>query len=353
MRITINKDALLRAVQAASRVAPRDKTPELASVLIEAEPDGSASFSATDRDQSLRYTDMALVEEPGKALVAAAALARIVKSMPSGAVEVEASGKAASVACGKSRFDLPALDPRDWQGLPNDDDGPSCTIDAGVLQVLAKRITPFCSKDESKPTLMGVHVNFDGERLMFEATDSYRFARCWERAYGGDGFDSVVPPDFLTRAVESMGGEVTVAFDGNRIRLESEMVAMSTRAVEGRYPNGEMFLPKEVGFELSFCRDELLHALNRASQLGNGDYAMHLNVCDDVMRLDGSIKDAGSFHDEVRCDGSLECTVNSQFFRSCVEAMDRDAVTAIGTGHLKPMVLQGDSVWAVVMPIRG
>lgn len=351
MRMTMGRDALLAAAQSAARVAARGLTPALASVLVEA-GDGVASFSATDLEQSARWADMAMVDERGSCLVGAQALAKAVKAMPEAAVTLESGGGTAAVSCGKSSFRLPALDPGDWQGLPADGEGPTARIGADALLSMGKAAQGFAARNHGNAVMCGVHLAFDGSELSVEATDSYRVIRRVAEAEGTGPFDAVVPADFLARAAEQMAGDVVLAYDGNRVRASCDLLDMSTRAVAGKFPNVGMVAPKSPCYALSFTRSEMLSALNRASQLGNGDFPVHLSASGGEARVTAEVKGAGSFSDAVGCDGEVEFDASLPFLRSCVEAMDGEQVSAEGDGALKPMSLRAGSAWAAVMPVR-
>ena len=134
MNITISKDALEQAISAPAKLARAAKVDYLSCILLDARGDG-LDAAATDMNESVRCFAMALVEEEGCALVPALALSGVVKTLPDKAVTLRDGGRGIIVECGKTAFDLPALDPGNFPGFP-DVEGDSLVLDFAVLAAM-------------------------------------------------------------------------------------------------------------------------------------------------------------------------------------------------------------------------
>ena len=164
MNITISKDALEQAIFAPAKLARAAKVDYLSCILLDARGDG-LDAAATDMNESVRCFAMALVEEEGCALVPALALSGVVKTL--------------IVECGKTAFDLPALDPGNFPGFP-DVEGDSLVLDFATLAAMVSACKPFAAKkDEARKVFTCARIASDGSTLTMECTDSFRVGRAW------------------------------------------------------------------------------------------------------------------------------------------------------------------------------
>ncbi len=264
--------ALMEVV--ARAVSGRSTVPILQAVLLEAR-EGIITLSATDTEISMRASAAATVEEEGLAAIPARLLLRYVKSLPEGEIELtcsESEGKA-TLLSGKSAVELRSYPARDFPSLPSFPEGEteSFEVHAPALARAAGKVLPFVSKDKSRPVLTGVLVAFSDGSVCMVATDSYRLGMCDERLDGApEGAGSALVParslKEAARLAELAGeeGRVGVALAGNAAFFRGRGVTLSTRLIEGTFPEYTRLMPER--FEKSFHanRGELLDALKRA-----------------------------------------------------------------------------------------
>src|SRR5260221_8552484 len=114
MKLTIEKNALLRALSHAhSVVERRTALPILSHILLQAEG-MSLKLTSTDLELSIVETVSATIQEPGKTTVPAHLLYEIVRKFRDGAqVEIshDKSKHQLEISSGKSQFRLPCLPP--------------------------------------------------------------------------------------------------------------------------------------------------------------------------------------------------------------------------------------------------
>ncbi len=264
--------ALMEVV--ARAVSGHSTVPILQAVLFEAR-EGIITLSATDTEISMRASAGATVEEEGLAAIPARLLLRYVKSLPEGEIELtsgESEGKA-TLLSGQSAVELRSYPARDFPSLPSFPEGEteSFEVDAPALARAAGKVLPFVSRDESRPVLTGVLVAFSDGSVRMVATDSYRMGLCDERLDGAtEGAGSALVParslKEAARLAELAGeeGRVGVALAGNAAFFRGRGVTLSTRLIEGTFPEYTRLMPER--FEKSFHanRGELLDALKRA-----------------------------------------------------------------------------------------
>ncbi len=175
MKIVCQQGDLAAALAIAARgVSQRSTVQILSGILLRA--DGSLELAATDMELSLRVPVAARVEEPGSVVLPGRLLLDIVKALPSAEVTIEqplGSG-AVKIACGQSEYTLHAQGAEDFPHLPEADGHPVQRRSRGLRRRRCRHVSRAASRDESRPVLTGVLVEFSEGSVTMAATDSYR-----------------------------------------------------------------------------------------------------------------------------------------------------------------------------------
>ncbi len=201
MKLTIERAALLRALNHVQSVVERRNTiPILANVLIEAR-DGMLSLNATDMDISIVERTAAEVATPGSITAPAHTLYDIVRKLPDGAqVDLDATGEGDRLilSSGRSRFTLQTLPTEDFPVMAGGDMPHSFDLDAGALRTLIDRTRFAISTEETRYYLNGIYlhsVTEDEPKLRAVATDGHRLARVEiDLPEGAAGIPGVIVP---------------------------------------------------------------------------------------------------------------------------------------------------------------
>jgi DNA polymerase-3 subunit beta len=260
----------------ARAVSRRSTVPILGAVLFEVQEDGKVRISATDAEMAVSLTASAPVEEAGNAAVPARVLAEVVKSLPDGEVALEAHGGEASLAHGQNTYKLRCYDARDFPQLPRfpEGDGASFAVPAAALSEAVSKVLPSVSKDESRPVLTGVLLAFspDGKATMV-STDSFRM-HIIETELGGPGEEkrAIVPARALREVAKlsRMAEEVRVALAESSAMFYARGLLISTRLIDGAFPEYERLLPDSFEREFAVDGAELGSSLKRVSLFARG-----------------------------------------------------------------------------------
>ena len=264
MRLTIAKSELQDALKAVSSTVGKGGMTALQCVLIDARE--TMSLETTDMQSSTFVEFPALVEEQGKALVGFNQLQKYVGMLDNAAVSIEAEGDGCTVTCGKTVFDMKALDPADFPGFSEIGDGSECTMRAEDFAEAVGAVKSAVSKDETK-VFSGIRFESSGGKASLAATDSYR---AHKREFEcGDGEVECVVPIAMAQAVASAGlaGDARLVTDGKRVTFDMGIYRITSRCLEGRFPPVERILQAgNVVGKASFDQAEMRGALKRSDK---------------------------------------------------------------------------------------
>lgn len=355
MRLTIAKSELQDALKAVSSTVGKGGMTALQCVLIDAKE--TMSLETTDMQSSTFVEFPALVEEQGKALVGFNQLQKYVGMLDNAAVSIEAEGDGCTVTCGKTVFDMKALDPADFPGFSEIRDGSGCAMRAEAFAEAVGAVKSAVSKDETK-VFSGIRFESSGGKASLAATDSYR---AHKREFEcGDGEVECVVPIAMAQAVASAGlaGDARLVTDGQRVTFDMGVYRITSRCLEGRFPPVERILQAgNVVGKASFDQAEMRGALKR-SEAAASDDVRSVKVSFGGSAVDFEVTgDKVAFTDEIgaECEGAAEVRLNPRFMLDAVQSMPggEDAPVFEAQGANAPMLVKRDGYTAAVMPVRG
>jgi DNA polymerase-3 subunit beta len=254
MRLTLERAALLKALNHVQSVVERRNTiPILSNVLIAAR-DGAASFTATDMDIEIQETAPADVEMEGAVTAPAHTLYEIVRKLPDGAqVRFDLAGDDPRlvVAAGRSRFSLPVLPAGDFPAMSAGEFATRFSLDRRDLARLIDKTRFAISTEETRYYLNGVYFHAPaGEGLLRGvATDGHRLALAEMAApEGAAGMPGVIVPrkaiQEVRRLLEDAGEEVQIALSDAKVRFSFGRAHLTSKLIDGSFPDYTRVIPR-------------------------------------------------------------------------------------------------------------
>src|SRR5437660_3514095 len=222
LRITCGKAELAQALGVVSRaLSTRSSVQILSGILLEARA-GELRLAATDMELSLRASLAAQIEGDGAIVLPGKTLVDIARLLPGDEVTIEhrPTESVVHVTAGSASYTLNTYNPEDFPRLPELDAVSTFSVERESLLETIQRVARAASRDESRPVLTGVLVQFGGGKLVMAATDSYRLA-VKETALDGKmpELEAIVPGRALQELarIASAGDEVVIGVQENQV----------------------------------------------------------------------------------------------------------------------------------------
>jgi DNA polymerase-3 subunit beta len=304
------------------------------------------------------------VEGDGSAVVPARLLSDIVRRLESGSVTVEVGDEDARIEAGRASFALRTLPAADFPRLP-DVSGTGVRVQAATLSDALRQVVPAVSRDDARPILTGVLLTASGEGLRLVATDSYRLA---VRDLPGvtdflaEGQRVLVAGRGLAEVQRLLGeGEIEVVLSDREVVFRVGATEVTTRLIEGQFPNYEQLIPSGYPNRLTVGREALRAAVERVRLVGQGRDTAPIRLAmstSDGLELSAVAQDVGEAHESVdaKQEGSdLTVAFNSQFLLEGIDAAGSDEVVIESIDPLKPAVLRATDTsdfLYLLMPVR-
>jgi DNA polymerase-3 subunit beta len=362
LRITVAKDELVAALGIVSRaVSTRTSVQILSGILLEGQG-GELRLAATDMELSLRATLAAQIEGDGAIVLPGKTLVDIARLLPADEVAIEhkPAESVVHVTSGTASYTLNTYNPEDFPRLPELDAVQTFSVDRESLLETISRVARAASRDESRPVLTGILVSFTGGKLVMAATDSYRLA-VKETELDGTvpELEAIVPSRALQELarIATAGDTVEVGVHENQVLFSTNGAWLTTRRIDGQFPNYRQLLPEQFEHELSLPRVEVLEVVRRASVMIQRATPLQLRFAEGELTVIARTHEVGESQESMPVGftgETLEIGFNADFLRDGLESMDGDDVRFKLISPLRPAVLQGenDDFTYLVMPIR-
>ncbi len=365
MKLRCERDVLAEALAAAGRaVANRGALPVLSGVRMELAGD---RLTITGSDLELTVTVELTVAglADGVAVVPSRLVNDIVKALEPGAVEFETGDDDARIASGRSEFSLKTL-PADEFPRVAPVEGDEVRFDADALVGALRQVLPAASGDDNRPILTGVLLAAEDSGLRLVATDSYRLA---VRDLPGvtvlsSGKQVLVPSRALAELSRSLsdGGELTLRLGERDASFAAEGdsggIVLTTRLIEGEYPNYQGLIPQNQPNLLTVAREPFIEALRRVKLLARDATPVRLIMSADGLELKAVTQDVGEGSeglDATYTGEDLTVAFNPDYLLAGIEAASGDEITLSTMDSLKPAVVRtpaSDDYLYLLMPVR-
>lgn len=342
MKITVEHNHLSKALANVQAIAgqKRSAVQVLTHVMIEAS-NNTCTLTTTDLDMQAKSPLAAIVTEEGKITVPAQLLFNIVRALPEGSqidMTLSEDGQLSLVG-GKSNFLLHTLPVDDFPQFDTGSFPHQFDIKAEHLRFLMDKTRFAISADETRYYLNGIyfHVPSGGAQLRAVATDGYRLALCdIDLPKGAEKIPGIIVPRKtiaeLQRFIENAEGTIKVQISKTMICFSNDNMTLTSKLVDGSFPDYETIIPKDNDKTLSLDKKELVRALQRVSALFTNPPPMitpliKLSLEKNKLALSGVLSGRGSAQEEVDVDYSgapIEIGFNPNYLIDVIDCMDDD-----------------------------
>ena len=362
MKVTCSKDDLVARLAVVSRaVSTRTAVQILSGVMLRAEA-GELRLSATDMELSLRSALEADVEGEGAAVVPGRLLVELARLLPESDVLIEhrAEENVVRIDCGTASYRLHSFSEEDFPRLPQLDSVGTFSVDREALLETITRVARSASRDESRPVLTGILVRFETGKLVMAATDSYRLASKTTPLTGdAPNLEAIIPARALVelQRIATVGETIELGVHENQVVFGSNGVWLTSRRIDGQFPNISQLVPETFEHDLAVPRAELLEVVRRTAVMAQRNSPLRLRFAEGELTVSAQTQDVGEARQSLPVAFTadpLEIGFNADFLRDGLESVDADEVRFRLISPLRPAVLQtaeSDFTY-LIMPIR-
>lgn len=363
MEIKIDRDKFLHALGLVCGVITQraNALPILGNVLIESAPQNEIVLTGTDLEIGVQTSLEAESCTEGSITVPGKKLHEILRELPPGTVEITvAKNNAVNIQAGKAFFKIMGLAKDDFPKIVKPDLSNAVEIEQSVFKECLNLTSFAISRDETRYVLNGIFIQIAEKEIRFVSTDGRRLAFIEKKLYNPSGsFEMILP----TKAIQELtkvlktDGILKMLITKAQAFFDLGKTLISTRLIEGNFPNYQQVIPKEEKIISKVKRDELLQALRRAAILTTPDSQLvKFDFLKDRLLISSRSPNLGEAREEVQAQGNgseLAIGFNPNYLLDVLKNLDIETISFCLTEADRPGLVRGkDDYLYVVMPMQ-
>ena len=317
MKISINRETLLKPLQQVAGVVERRQTlPVLSNVLMRAEGT-QLSMTGTDLEVEMQGHMDANVEDSGEVTVPARKLMDIVRQLPDESeVSFALNEQRLQIVSGRFKSNLSTLPASDFPTVDTSEVEATVKVSAVAFKQLLDRTAFAMAQQDVRYFLNGMLIEISGDGVRVVATDGHRLATSvLSMDHGISEVKQVIIPRKgileLQRMLSDEEGDVDITLGSNHLRARASQMTLTTKLVDGKFPDYNRVIPKDGNKVISAEREVLRQALSRTAILSNEKFrGIRLNISDQQIQLSANNPEQEEAEELVSVDyGGVELEI--------------------------------------------
>ncbi len=367
MEIEVESGILAKALSVVSRIASSGKAtlPILNNVLIRVDG-GKVSLTTTNLDMAVVEYLPVSKSKDGVITVPAKLLAEFASNLPKDTlVKLALDGTKVTTKAGKYSSVLNGTVADDFPELPEIDEVKMVSYKMGVDDFKAgvNQVLMASSNDMTRPALTGIYFNTDEDALYIAATDGYRLA---ERRFIDkvkSEVRAIVPTSSLSEVMRSLDDsveEIEILFDETQVRFRFGEIEITSKLIDGSFPDYRKLIPKTNEAELVLDKAELTRVTKLAALFAReagGSIVLEAKTSTKTFSVASVANEFGENTSEIDTEVTKDerMILNSRFLIDALGAIDEEKVTLGFSGKLNPIVIKNqksDKYTHIIMPLK-
>ena len=341
MHITLGKSDLISALQIVSKgLSTKPQTPILSGVYMTAK-EGQLELQSTNYELGFIVTIPAEIHAVGTAVLPGKYLTEFARKLPAEEVSIDtkSSDGLAVIKSGSARFTLRTMETSDFPVLHRIEGTLQFTIKDRTLARLVKKSTFACLREEQRdrrPIFTGCQLEVEGKEVTFAATNVHRLAVKSELLEEDTGqIRIIIPAKFLEEITRTITGDVPtdihVTCSYNQISMSTDSIYMTSRLIEGAFPDYRRVIPQEENIRTRVILDAAVFAsaVERASLIARTDQYNIVKLAFEkgLMRISSNSPEIGEAEETIPAEvtgDDVTIAFNASYLMDAVKSLDSD-----------------------------
>lgn len=374
MKVSILQENLARAINIANRlISQKAQLPVLQNILFSARS-GKLTLSATNLETGITIEVGAKVEEEGDTTIPGKIAVEFINNLPQDKASLVSDEKTLKIDCAGYRATINSMPASDFPPPVRLKNKPQLVWQGDVFSLASGQVVFAAAQDENRPTLNGILVVLKDSKLRLVATDGYRLSLKeleTEPTKNKEGTKFLVPSRAFLEAgkiaAEKEVGEkekkeevgISLLPEGNQVVFSWEDIELSTRLIDGQFPDYEKIIPKDFNTKAIFDKNETLRAVKSAAVFARDSAnIIRLKIGKSGMEISANTAQIGENTIAVSAEVSgeeNEIAFNSRFLLDFLNCVTSERIIMKSSGNLAPGVFQQEkdsSFLHLIMPVR-
>lgn len=270
MKVQILQENLSKTLSLCSRFSSSAvQLPILTNLLFKTQKN-KLIISATNLETSISVSIGAKIEKEGKIAIPARIITELASHLGGGQLSLEVEKEVVRISSVGFESTISAMDASDFPNVPDDVGLDALTLPFDKFSESLSLCLFAAGTDETRPVLTGLLIILNEDKLTMVSTDGFRLSQVITKIEGiRDSKRFIVPKNALSEVLRlpSEEGELKFSFKkvSNQVVFASANAVLSSRIIEGEFPDFEKIIPRNTKIKVKTDKEELLRAVKLAS----------------------------------------------------------------------------------------
>lgn len=350
MKVECIKEKIRNAVSLAEKITGKNLTLPVLSTILLIVKDKVIKIRSTNLDLGIEIEIPAKVEKEGVIAIQGVILNSFLSNIYDTTVILESINNNLSVITNNSSTLIKSTPHDDFPTLPNISQGQSFTLPAQKLITGLKSVWYSAGTSDIKPEISSINIYTDSGNIIFVATDSFRLAEKKISFSRKEEISSILIPfkniSEVIRAFNDLSGDIIVRFNSNQISFQHDGIYLTSRLIDGTFPDYRQILPKGFKTEVIVLKQDLINSLKTTHLFADkfNQINIKINPRDKFFRFCSKNFDIGE--NVVKVDAALsgdpvDLNFNYKYIFDCFQSITKDSVSLQLNGESRPLIMQG------------
>lgn len=365
MKFTILQENLAKAVTTASRFASvRAQLPVLGNILISTQK-SKVLVASTNLEISVSISVGAKIEREGSLSIPSRVFSELIGNLPKETLNLESEKEQLKISTTGFSSKVLGINPNDFPKIPGNVGKEAVSISQKEFLDAISKVLFSASVDETRPILTGVLFLWSRGELSLVATDGFRLSRKKIKVVGAKTLSPIVLPKLVLLEISRLeeGEEVLFSLQEKekQVVFGIDSVVLSSRLLEGEYPDFEKIIPKSSTLKVRIDKEDLARAVKLASIFArDASNVVRLKVLKESVKVSAESGQSGSQETEVEAkvegdSGNFEIAFNFHYLEDFLHSVKGEEVSLEFTSPDKAGVFgdtSDEDFLHLIMPVK-
>lgn len=366
MIIECVKDRIKEAVGLAEKATGKNLSlPILSNILLEAK-DKTLTIKSTNLEIGVEVEIPAKIDEEGSVAINAMVFSGFLSNLQKeNKIKIESKDGNVKISTNLTSTLIKSLPADDFPLIPKIVNGDNFSLPAQDFIEGLRSVAFAASVSDIKPEIASVYIYKEESNLFFVATDSFRLAEKKINIKGRTkDFTPIIIParniSEIIRVFDRLNTELQVNADNNQISFFSESIHLTSRIINGTYPDYRQIMPKNFKTEIVITREDLVNNLKIANIFSDkfNQISLKIKAKENILEITALNQEVGenvsTIITEIKGEDT-EVSFNVRYIIDCLSVVYQDSLRLQFMEKDKPLLIRGggdNSFNYIVMPVR-
>lgn len=371
MEITFENKLLGTAIGELRRLVGSTQTsvvPSASMLLFSVDPKNGLKITGTDlQTEQVYYFPTITSKTKEAALVSARKFFDICRLFDDNKeISMVLTEDKSEILIGDVCYELLSLPIDEFPEFKKEEGGSSITINSSDLNHLVSKTLFSMPQKDARYYLNGLFLEVKDNHLISITTDGHRLSMAKtpvEKPPGDQKINAILPAklaSYMPDVLSFREGGVEITFYSSQVHFKFSDMEITTKVVDGTYPDYERILPKDLPKRIHINRNEFRRNLNRIKAISTGEesFGANFNFNQETLEIKAENSNKEKVHLKQTIENNkekLEISFNIHYLADVFSVVDSEEVVCEfkdgqSTAQLRESM--SESTLYIVMPLR-